>query len=368
MRQVPWHEGRLWHGMACGPWLRLLARNRFAISPSRLPLAATVTVCTLLNSTLGAWQRLRYGRQVASTFIDSPPTFIIGHWRTGTTMLHELLALDPANRCPSTYESLVPCHFLVSERSLRKWLSFMLPKTRPMDKMRVGFDKPQEDEVALSLLGAPSPFLTVAFPNRPAQDPRYVDFDDLTPPELDRWEQTWRTFLQSLLVKRSGRLVLKSPQHTFRLPHILAMFPEARFIHLVRNPFAVFSSTVHFWSAMYRVNALQSPASADLEEGVLATFRRMHHRMEATRDLIPRGHLVELKYEDLIADPVATVQHVYDAFDWDSFRTALPAFQLYAKRSEKYEKNEFDALTEDQVSAIREQCRPYLERYGYRNE
>jgi hypothetical protein len=364
MRKIPWHEGRIWHGMTCGAWCRLLVRNRLAISPSRLPLAATITACTMLNSVLGAWQRLRYGRRIATTAIDHPPTFIIGHWRTGTTMLHELLALDPANRCPTTYESLVPGHFLVSERSLRKWLGFMLPTTRPMDNMRVGFDKPQEDEVALALLGAPSPFLTVAFPNRPAQDPRYVDFDDLTPAELTRWTRIWRTFLQGLLVKRPGRLVLKSPQHTFRLPHILTIFPHARFIHLVRDPLVVFSSTVHFWSAMYQVNALQTAPFAGLDEAVLETYRRMHDRFEATRGLIPPGSLVELRYEDLVFDPVAAVRRVYDGFGWESFAAVQPAVEQYARRSQNYRKNEFASLTADQIAAIRAQWRPSLERYG----
>jgi len=366
MKHVPWYEGRIWQGMACGPWLRLLVRNRLAISPRRLPLAATITLCTLLNSTLGAWQRLRYGRRIATTAIDPPPTFIIGHWRTGTTMLHELLALDPANRCPTTYESLAPCHFLVSERSLRRWLAFMLPKTRPMDNMRVGFDKPQEDEVALALLGAPSPFLTVAFPNRPPQDPRYVELDDLTPAELTRWERIGRTCLQGLLAKRPGRLVLKSPQHTFRLPHILRMFPEARFIHLVRDPYAVFSSTVHFWSAMYHVNALQTPPRAGLEEAVLATFRRMHDRFEATRGLIPPGRLVELRYEDLASDPVAAVRRVYEGFGWDSFASTLPAVERYARRSQGYRKNEFASLAGDQIAAVRAVWRPFFDRHGYR--
>jgi hypothetical protein len=347
------------------PWMRLLAKNNFAISPSRLPLVGTITACTLLNSTLGLWQQLAYGRRLRETKIDPPPTFIIGHWRTGTTMFHELLSLDPANRTPTTYESLSPCHFLVSEKMLRKWLWFMLPKTRPMDNMRVSFDKAQEDEVALSLLGAPSPFLTIAFPNRPLQDPKYVDFDDLTPAQLARWEKVWTTFLRGMLVKRPGRLVLKSPQHTFRLPHLLKMFPEAKFIHLSRDPYVVFSSTVHFWSTMYHVNAVQSPTYAGLDEFVLDTFRRMHDRLEATRGLIPPERLLELKYEDVVVDPVAAVKQVYEKFGWDTFDSALPALQQYANRSKHYKKNEFSSLSETQIAAVRERWRPYFERYGY---
>jgi hypothetical protein len=88
MKPHRWFEASLWHGMGAGAWLRLLARNRCAVSPSRLGLAASITACTTVNSLLGAWQRLACGRRIAATPIDPAPTFIVGHWRTGTTLLH----------------------------------------------------------------------------------------------------------------------------------------------------------------------------------------------------------------------------------------------------------------------------------------
>jgi hypothetical protein len=365
MKPHRWFEASLWHGMGLGAWLRLLARNRCAVSPSRLGLAASITACTAVNSLLGAWQRIACGRKIAATPIAPAPTFIVGHWRTGTTLLHELLALDPANRCPTTYESLSPCHFLVSDRWLKPWLAALLPRTRPMDAMRVSFAAPQEDEVALALLGCPSTFLGVAFPDRPPQDPESLDLDGLTPAARRRWEATWLTFLRALLLRRPGRLVLKSPQHTFRVPHILRLFPDARFIHLVRDPFAVFPSTVHFWSSMGRAHALQARPPAGLEESVLETFRRMHDRFEATRGLIPAGRLVELRYEDLAADPVAAIRAVYAGCGWPDVEAVLPAVARYAARTRSYRTNEFPSLPPARVAAIRDRWRPYFLRHGY---
>ncbi|MFH1330999.1 MAG: sulfotransferase [Actinomycetota bacterium] len=85
---------RPWHGMTPAVWLRLLACNRAAVSPGRLPMALAISALSLGNSAAGLLQRARYGRAIAGATVGPPPLFIIGHWRTGTTLLHELLALD----------------------------------------------------------------------------------------------------------------------------------------------------------------------------------------------------------------------------------------------------------------------------------
>jgi hypothetical protein len=166
-------------------------------------------------------------------------------------MLHELLALDPRLRAPTTYESLSPNHFLLTERFVRRFGSWLLPRKRPFDNMRMSYDRPQEDECALALRGVPSPFLSIAFPRHPNPYPKYVDLDDLSPRELAAWQAGFREFLQLLLFRRPGRLVLKSPQHTNRVRVLAEMFPQARFIYMTRDPFVVFPSTLHFWSTMH---------------------------------------------------------------------------------------------------------------------
>src|SRR4029077_5609932 len=94
--------------------------------------------------------------------------FIIGHWRTGTTLLYELLTLDQRFIAPTPMECFAPAVCLGFGRVLR-WLSFMLPANRPMDNMPVGWDRPQEDEFALMNLGLGSPALEWAVVNRGAK-------------------------------------------------------------------------------------------------------------------------------------------------------------------------------------------------------
>jgi hypothetical protein len=350
--------------MRFSAWARLLLRNNLAISPARLPTAAMLTTMAGFNSLLGAIDRSIYGRRVASVVVPDDPVIIVGHWRTGTTMLHELMGLDPRNRCPTTYEALSPCHFLLTETFARKRLMFLAPRRRPMDNVEVGFDRPQEDEAAMCCLGQPSPFLTVAFPNRPLQDPRYRDFQDLTAGErAERW-RVLKDFLQRVLYRRPGQLVLKSPQHTFRLRYVLEAFPRARFIHLARDPYVVFTSTVHFWRQMYIAYGLQVPTFEGMDEFVLETFEHMQKRLDEDRPFIDPDRWHELRYEELVMDPVGAVESIYRRLGLGELTPAFrDAVSAYAARS--YETNRFATVPDAVRQQINVRWRPYFDRYSY---
>ena len=357
-------EASLWLGMDFFAWLRLLGRNRFAIDIAKAPLVLFVTVVAAGNTVLRGIQSLWFRRRVCAVRPPEDPVFIVGHWRTGTTMLHELMSLDPRHRCPTTYESLSPNHFLLSEQVVRRFFGFILPRKRPFDNVRMSFDRPQEDEAALCLRGQPSPFLTVAFPSRPPMDPAYVDLEGLSPRQLARWKSRLMRFLQLLLFKRPGRLVLKSPQHTFRLKVLKEMFPRAKFIHMVRDPYVVYPSTMHFWRTMYETYGLQSFDVGALREHVFSTFEQMHAKVEATRTLIAAGHFYELRYEDLASDPVEQMESLYEFLDLGDFDVVRPAVEKFAERSKRYRTNQYplDAPTRDEIA---HRWADYFVKYGY---
>jgi hypothetical protein len=358
-------EANLWLGFELVAWLRLLARNRFAVTPTRFPLAAIVTVAAAGNTALRGIQSLICGRRVRQVAVPDDPIFIVGHWRTGTTMLHELLALDPAHRSPTTYESLSPNHFLLTEKFVRRWLPFLIPRTRPFDNMRMGFDRPQEDEAALALRGTPSPFLSAAFPRRPLQFPEYVDLASLAPRQLARWQADFRRLLQLLLFARPGRLVLKSPQHTNRIPALRAMFPRSRFIHLTRDPYVVFPSTMHFWRVMIQKYGLQRPDEARLREQVFSAFAQMHENVELARIQLPAGAFYELRYETLAADPVGAMRGIYEFLGREDFTAVEPLFAHYAERSRRYKTNEYADLDAKTRAEIAERWAAYFACHSY---
>ncbi|HZU38120.1 MAG TPA: sulfotransferase, partial [Gemmataceae bacterium] len=177
-RKQEWSP-HMWEGCNFPAWVRLLIRGRFAVHPSQLYVAVIVTFVSLCHSVLSCLQWIWYGRQIARTPIREAPIFIIGHWRTGTTLLHELLVLDERHGYPTTYECMSPNDFLLTEGFFTRWLRFLAPSHRPMDNMVAGFERPQEDEFALCMLGQPSPYLAIAFPNRPALCQEYLDLQGL---------------------------------------------------------------------------------------------------------------------------------------------------------------------------------------------
>src|SRR5207253_8457514 len=128
-------------------------------------------------------------------------SFIIGHWRTGTTLLHEFLILDERHSYPTTYECLDPNHFLLTETLFTRLFRFMMPTSRPMDNMKAGFDRPQEDEFALCMLGQPSPYLHIAFPNNPPRFQKYLDFDGASANALHGWKRSFKQFLKQVTYK-----------------------------------------------------------------------------------------------------------------------------------------------------------------------
>jgi hypothetical protein len=176
--------------MRFGDWMRLWGSHWFKAHPLRLPMAIMITLITPMNSLLALVQRAVFGRRIATARISQPPVFIIGHWRSGTTLLHELMFLDSQFCSPTTYQCCTPSHFLVSDWFLPWCTSFLLPKNRPMDNMEAGWDRPQEDEFALLTLGAPTPYLRMAYPEDPPAHMEFLDMRDAAPRDVAKFERS----------------------------------------------------------------------------------------------------------------------------------------------------------------------------------
>ena len=361
-RKAEWAP-RIWEGSDFFAWIKLLGRNRFAVHPAYWYIAAIVTIVSLGNTLLRWLEAAAYGRIIRKTEISQPPIFILGHWRTGTTLLHELLIRDERFGFPTTYECLAPCHFLLTERLLSRLLWFLIPSRRPMDNMPAGFDRPQEDEFALCLLGAGSPYEMIAFPNRaPGQE--FLDLVDVSPRRLRRWRRTFKTLLRTITCKTGKRLILKSPPHTARIPVLKQMFPSAVFIHIVRDPYVVFPSTLNLWWTLWKTHGLQTPTSVALEEHVLRTGELMHKRLEEGKRLLAADQFYELRYEDLTRDPVAQMQQLYEHLGLGGFTEFRPRLEEYLATIKGYETNRYD-LTPQQRDAITQRWGTIIEQYGY---
>ncbi len=361
---MPWVP-RLWHGMTMSAWFRLLRENQFAVTPTRIPLALSVSVATVANSLLAGAQTVFFNRRIKVTPIPEDPIFVIGHWRSGTTLLHELLSLDPRHTYPDTYACMAPSHFLVSRYLVPWWLGLLMPKRRPMDNVSVSWKHPQEDEWAFCLQGLPSVYRTIAFPRHLPQCPESLSIDSLPIGVVELWDQALATFLKSVMIgQESSRLVLKSPTHTARIGHLYRMFPKARFIHVVRDPLSVFPSTMRLWTRLATDHGLQAPDQDQLRGYVIDTFTQMYDAFESQRAEIPAERIVDVRYEQLVADPVGQLARIYRDLDLGRFESVRTHIEHRKQIMSGYQTNRYQ-LSDMDRQLVADGWRDFCDRYGY---
>jgi hypothetical protein len=236
-----------------------------------------------------------------------------------------------------------------------------------MDNMVAGWDRPQEDEFALCNMGLPSPYLTLTFPNRPLQNEEYLDLEGVPPEQLQRWKRGLEWFLKCLTVRSPRRIVLKSPLHTCRIKTLLELFPRAKFVHIVRDPFVLFPSTVNLWKRLSTDEGLQVPRFEGLEEVVFKGLARMYDAFRRDRELIRPGNLCEVRYEDLVKDPVGSMRRIYEELDLGGFDALLPALETFAAGHKDYRTNRYQ-ISPDTRAGIARRWHWYIDAYGYAPE
>ena len=161
--------------------------------------------------------------------------------------------------------------------------------------------------------------------------------------------------------------MLKSPAHTCRIAALLEMFPKAKFVHIVRDPYVIFPSTINLWKRLYRDQGLQMPTYDGLEERVFQTFTRMYDTFERDCHLIGPGQFCEVRYEELVADPVGQMRAVYERLGLGDFEAARPAIADYAAGQKDYQTNRYQ-ITPEMRAEVARRWGKFIEQYGYAAE
>jgi hypothetical protein len=332
-------------GITAGDWWRLLRENRFAVDPAYWRRAAFITATSLVNSFYRRREERLYNDAVEQVEISEPPLFILGHWRSGTTWLHYLLAQDERQFAfANTYQVVNPHTFLSTEEVNSRRFAWLVPATRPMDNMELSFQSPQEDEFAPLLLSLKSLYLGVSFPRRQDHYARYLSFHDLPQEEIDQWKSAFLWFLKKLTWKYGRALVLKSPPHTARIRLLLEMFPEARFVHIVRDPYRVFQSQRHYFDTAMWYTYLQRPDQGAVDEGIIDRYTALFDAYFQDRPRIAEERFHELRFEDLEQDPVGEVARLYEKLRLPGFAAVEPKLRAYVAARRDYRKNDFPPL------------------------
>jgi hypothetical protein len=329
-------------GISLGRWIELLRANR--ISPAYWHRAAFITASAAVNSIYARRER-RFEAAIRDTPLAGPPLFILGHWRSGTTHLHNLLSLDTDNFAfANTYQVTCPSTFLTTEEKNSRRFARLVPDKRLMDDMAMSFELPQEDEFAPCLTSLKSNYLSISFPKRQQHYDRYLTFDGVPRSEIEEWKASLIWFCKKLTLKYQRPLVLKSPPHTARIRLLLECFPDARFIHIHRHPHDVFRSARHFWNTAVWYTYMQKPDRSRLDEEIIQRYRTLFDAYHDQRPLIPDGRFRELAFSELESDPLSSVGTIYESLGLTGFDRFQPTLEAYLGTLKDYRKNRFEPL------------------------
>jgi hypothetical protein len=230
--------------------------------------------------------------------------------------------------------------------------------------MRFGLDLPSEDELAIAIATFRSEYLSCVFPSRAAHYDRYVTLRGLADDEVQRWKDGLLWFARKLTWKYGKPLVLKSPLHTGRIKLLLDLFPDARFVHIHRDPYAVFPSARHTLLEILRFSSLQRP-QFDLDERTIRLYQEVADAFFDEKRLIRADRFCEVRFDDLERDPIGQMRRIYEVLKLPDFHVVEPAMQRYLATLRDYTKNKYSPLAPEVRQRIAREWTRSFEAWGY---
>lgn len=327
-----------------------------------------------LSTRLGLVDWRRQHPEIATVDVV-PPIVIVGQARTGTTILHDLLAQDPSNRVPLTWEvdrPLPPPESatydtdprIAASQELLDGVELVIPGFQAMHPM--GALLPQE---CVRMTGGD--FRSMIFPTQyrvPSYARWLIDAADMAP--AYRYHRLYLQHLQSR--HPAPRWVLKSPGHLWCLGALLAEYPNALLVQTHRDPLRIIASLSSLMSVLRRLGSdnISVPDIADEFAGYLV--EGLDRSVAARKDAsVPADRVVDTQFRSFMADPLATIREIYDKLGLELGAEAeqrMRAF-LAENTTEKHGGHHYTWTdTELDEGEWREQTRAYQDYFGVESE
>ena len=275
------------------------------------------------------------------------PIFIIGNFRSGTTLLHRLLAKDQQFTGMKTWEIyLAPS---IVQRNFFHWLMKLNRMVgNPAQKLinsferalqaysymhKTGLNEIEEDShVMLQIWSTYNIFAFFPFPELVKN---YIYYDEQVPEEQQIMDMNYyqEVLQRHIYTKKGKRYISKSPSHSAKVKSLHKRFPDAKFINLVRSPLRVIPSSVSMFSNHWKTYGdpeqdYPETANQVIQEQAKHWYMYPHQYLKK----LPKDQYVMVRYQDLVADPQSTVENIYQRF---GIAMTEQYQQTLAKESEK---------------------------------
>ena len=312
-------------------------------------------------------ESLQYGRAVREHVVEKPPIFLVGHWRSGTTHLHNLLSRDPQFGFLDFAQTAMPSNMLSRKTGIgRDIIQRVIPETRGYDNVKLSLQEPQEEEMALGNLNPICLYNTYYFPGQLLEHSRRsLFFEGVSESEKAKFEASYEFLVRKLSFAHDGKqLLFKNPPSTTRIPMLKKLFPGARFVHIVRNPYPVYRSNVAKFARLFNAFAWQDFLDVDLHAYTIKTYEDLMKRYLHDREALSDGELFETSYEKITEDPLGEVSKIYDAFGIDGKEEGLEHIGRYVEEIRGYKRN-VHQIKKAHADEIRERWAFSFEHWGY---
>ena len=298
----------------------------------------------------------------------SDPVFVIGLPRSGTTFLFNLLSLDVAHRSPLYWEIMSPLPITKNEkeeykreRKINRELKLaktLIPKLRAMHTIRA--NTPEECEQIATMNVRSFVYMCMA------DVPEYIDY--LKYCSFDSVFMWHKRFFQALEVNgKPERWLLKDPSHIGHLPEILKTYPNAKFIHIHRDPT---DSVGSFCSLTKNVRSAFSRKvnTNDIGKTVIDFWNHNLNKGMEDRRHLSSNQIVDINYHDFIQSPLNQIKNVYLQLGFDmtietenNIESYLSQNQGNTKSDHQYSLDEFGL----DKKIIKDQFRDYMLNYDF---
>jgi hypothetical protein len=342
----------------------LLANGPVALN--RWPQVAIALAVAIARWPFSATEQLVFHFTRANRSPMADPIFIVGYWRSGTTHLHNLLAQSDQFGYITPLVSGLPWDVLGIVRAFEPLLEQALPGDRYVDNVAVTPTSPQEDSIPLATMGAASYYHGLYFPRHFEEHFHKEVFLEAGDPDLETWQRLHRHLLEKVSIHQHHRpLLIKNPVYTGYMRHLRKIWPQAKFIHIYRNPYRVFPSTRHFFTRLLPELALQSYEDLPIESLILESYPHLLNALQIDSADLAKNQFIEIRFEDLESNPIPILGTIFAQLQLPNFEQARPRFESYLNSLQGYQKNQYE-LDADTITKVDTHWGKYIDQWGYR--
>jgi len=350
-------------GVLLTDWLRILRQYGTSIPPRYWIRNLFTLFMGTVNSVVAVKEPDKWKLE---QYKVKKPIFIIGHHRSGTTHLWQLISVDQNFIYPTVTETIFPHTMLSMEKLTNKLAELFSPRKRPQDNVKSSSGSPMGEEWAMCSSTFLSTHMARHFPEKREFFKKYLAMKNVDDSDRKKWKEAMDRFARKLLVRYGNdkTLLFKAPPNTAKIKLILELYPDARFIHIYRNPFRVFQSAMHMEMKSLPLCAYQDMNIAGLKDFVIWRYKAMYESFIEDIILIPDGQFSQLSFEELERDRVGSIEKIYDELSLPGFNIMKPELEKYVDSISGYKKNVY-SLDESDRKLVAKEWGRFIDYWGY---